>query len=102
MVVENLPDFAGKLVVLYVSHPPRAIQDGIVMEYASFQSQGDRLFVVGRVPELYGREDEWASNLQAGVAWDTVCHYLIFKSREEYLARVGTGQPTLLQRIMGH
>jgi len=102
METENFPDFQGKVVVLYVSNPPRPIQDGIILEYASFQRQGERIYVVGRVPELYGRDEEWASSLQAGIAWDSVCHYVIFKSREEYMERIHSGRPTLLQRILGH
>jgi hypothetical protein len=102
MTNEKHPDFTGKVVVLYVVNPPRAIQDGVILEYASFQKQGDRFFVVGRVPEIYGKDDEWSSNLQAGVAWDTVCHYLVFNSREDYMRRIGDGNPSLMQRLFGH
>ena len=28
----NLPDFKGKLIILYTSNAPRAVQDGILLE----------------------------------------------------------------------
>jgi hypothetical protein len=97
----NLPDFDGKLVVLYVSNPARAIQDGIVLEYASFVDYGGKVFVSGRVPEIDDAGLQWVSNLKAGVSWETVNHYLIFNSREDYMARVGNVKPSLLHRIFG-
>jgi hypothetical protein len=87
MLKHNLPDFTGKLVVFYTVNAPSAIQDGIVLEHASFTEYGDRLFVVGRISSA---EDglEWASGLQAGLAWDHVTHFLILDSREDFLKRL--------------
>lgn len=101
MVEENVPDFSGKLVVIYTSSAPRAIQDGIVMEYVSFKRYGDRLFLEGRVPSIEHESLDWVSNLQAAVSWDDVTHYLIFNSHEEYLNRIGKARPPLLQRFLG-
>lgn len=96
---ENLPDFRGKLVVLYLSNSPQAIQDGVVLEYASFVRYGDRLFVVGRVPEIEDGSLEWIANLQGGAAWDTVSFYLVFNSREDYLNRMSKIKTPFWQRI---
>ncbi|MBW1721321.1 MAG: hypothetical protein JRH13_08185 [Deltaproteobacteria bacterium] len=99
MQEDNLPDFQGKLVVLYLSDAPKSIQDGVLLEYASFQRYGGRLFVVGRVPEIEGESMDWIANLQGGAAWDSVTFYLLFNSREEYLNRVSTVRPPFWRRF---
>jgi hypothetical protein len=40
-----LPDFTNKVLILYVRNAPRAIQDGIVLEYAKFEKRNGRLCV---------------------------------------------------------
>lgn len=97
----SLPDFSGKLVLFYTSHAPRGIQDGILMEYVSFTRYGDRLFLTGRIPSMDENGIDWVSNLQSGIAWDSVIHYVIFQSREEYLSRTETTKIPLLQRLFG-
>jgi len=99
MQAENLPDFSGKLVVLYLSDAPRAIQDGVVLEYASFIQYGNKLFVVGRVPEIEDESLDWIANLQGGAAWDSVSYYVVFNSRKDYLNRVRKVKPPFWQRI---
>jgi hypothetical protein len=47
----ELPDFTGKLLIFYVSDAPRGMEAGVFLEFAEFRRYGDRLFVVGRVPE---------------------------------------------------
>lgn len=96
---ENLPDFRGKLVVLYLSDAPRSIQDGVVLEFATFQRYGERLFVVGRVPEIEDESLDWIANLQGGAAWDSVSFYLLFNSREEYLNRFSKTRPPFWRRF---
>lgn len=98
----KLPDFKGKIVFLYISNAPRAIQDGVILEYAKFEMQGDRLFLVGRVPELDYEGVNWVSNLEAAVAWDKVIHYMVFKSREDYINRVKTAPAdSFFQKVLG-
>lgn len=99
MDTESLPDFHGKLVVFYISNAPDALQDGAVLEYISFKKFGDKLFVVGRVPEIDAENGDWIANLQGGIAWDAVTSYLIFDSRENYLSRMGAPRPSLVQRL---
>lgn len=87
--MNNLPDFTGQVIVLYITNAARPIQDGVVVEYAEFKSMGDRLFITGRVPEI--GNDAWVSHLQTAIAWDSVQSYLIFKSREDYINRMSKG-----------
>lgn len=96
---ENLPDFTGKVVAFYLASASRGIQDGIVLEYASFKNLGGRLFLVGRAPELEGME--WVSHLQGAIAWDAVHHYLIFDSVEDYRQRMLKERPGFIKRIFG-
>ena len=101
MPKDNLPDFAGKVVVFYTANAPRAIRDGTVLEFASFTEYGDRLFVTGRIPAAYSKDTEWVSNLQAGIAWDDVMQFMIFDSPEDYVNRAGRARIPLLQRLGG-
>jgi hypothetical protein len=87
--MNDLPDFTGQVVVLYVTNAARPIQDGVVVEYAEFKSMCDRLFITGRVPEI--GNDAWVSNLQTAIAWESVQSYLIFRSREDYINRMPKG-----------
>jgi hypothetical protein len=99
MEENRLPDFGGKIVVLYLSNASRAIQDGVVFEYASFKMEGNRLFVLGRIPRF--DDLEWVANLQSGVAWESVNHYIILNSREDYINRTKSVKVPLLKRIFG-
>ena len=94
---QQLPDFSGKVVVLYISAAPAAIQNGVVLEYAEFRRYGGRLVVVGRQPHVPG--SEWTSNVESGVAWDEVVHWVVFPTREAFLARVPA--PGLWWRLFG-
>jgi hypothetical protein len=93
---ERLPDFSGKVVVLYVAGAPAAIQSGVVLEYAEFRRCGGRLVVLGRQPHFAG--SEWTSNMESGVAWDQVIHWVVFPTREAFLARVPS--PGLWWRLL--
>jgi hypothetical protein len=99
MEEENLPNFSGKIVALYLANASRGIQDGIVLEYAEFKSMGGRLFLIGRSPEIEGME--WVSHLQGAVAWDSVQHYLIFDSVDDYRQRMAKDKPGFMSKVFG-
>ena len=99
MSKDNLPDFDGKVVVFYTVNAPRAIQNGIVLEFASFTEYGGKLFVTGRIPPAYSKDSEWVANLQTGIAWNDITHFIIFDSREDYINSAGKAKLTLLQRL---
>jgi hypothetical protein len=88
--MDELPDFIGKILVVYTLNPAQAIQNGIALEYVELKTFGNRLFIVGRVPDI--GTDEWDSNLQTAVAWDAVQSYLIFDSKQDYIARLQKGR----------
>ena len=98
MTESELPDFANKLLVLYVSDPPRGMEAGVFLEFAEFKQYGDRLFLVGRVPER--GDSGWASRLPSAVAWGSVVHYLVFDSREDYERRTARAERTIRRRLM--
>ncbi len=98
---EELPDFSGKMVVFYTSNAPRAVQDGILLEFITFQIYGGRLFVNGRIPLTDNKGMEWESNLKAAIAWDDVTHFVVFDSREDYIERTGKAKVSIFQRLMG-
>lgn len=100
MNTENLPDFNGKIIVFYVAGAPPSLQEGALLEYVSFKQFGQKLYVVGRVPEVDAENGDWVSNLQGGIAWDSVTSYLVFDSREDYLSRMGGVRSTILQRLL--
>ncbi|OPY92670.1 MAG: hypothetical protein A4E73_00898 [Syntrophaceae bacterium PtaU1.Bin231] len=93
----GLPDFEGKVVILYMANAPRGCEDGILMEYPHFVKRHERLFVSGRIPHVDGQT--WVSNTQASVAWEAVIHYVEFKSIEEYRKRFNEYKPTFLERL---
>ena len=96
--MNDLPEFSGKLLVLYVSNPSRPIQDGIILEFPIFKKIDNRLFITGRIPEFGG--DEWTSKLQTGIAWDMVQSYLVFDSRDDYILRLPKGRSKIRNWIL--
>ena len=94
----ELPDFTGKLLIFYVSDAPRGMEAGVFLEFAEFRRYGDRLFVVGRVPEK--GDSEWVSRLASAIAWDAVVHYLVFDSREDYERRTVKERHTIRRRLL--
>ncbi len=100
MEEKGLPDFSGKVVWFYLENTPHIGETGVViLEYIRFEKKGDRVFLLGRIPELQGME--WLANCQAAIAWDSVVHYIEFKDMEDYKARVSKFKPTLMERIKG-
>ncbi|MBW1988715.1 MAG: hypothetical protein JRI97_04125 [Deltaproteobacteria bacterium] len=79
-----LPDLRGKIVVLYLVN--RSLDHVAVMEDPHFEMLGNRLFIIGTVPEGTSPND-WAAGVTSNVAWDRVEEYLVFDSLEEYLSR---------------
>lgn len=96
----ELPDFFGKLLLLYLSDAPKAIENGVFLEFASFTEYGGRLFLIGRVPSVNNEDGDWVANLQGGISWDSVRHYLVFASREDYLQRMDNARIPLVQRVL--
>lgn len=94
---KGLPDFHGKVVILYLSNAPHACDDGVLLEYPHFVKRDGRMFLSGRIPEI--DDQEWVSSAQASVAWDAVIHYLEFKSIDDYRERLYEYKPTLLERL---
>ena len=98
MEEKGLPDFGGKVVYFFLKDSPHIGETGaVILEYMYFEKRGDRVFLIGKIPELQGME--WVANCQAAIAWDSVVHYIEFKSMEDYKARVGKFKPTLMERI---
>jgi hypothetical protein len=92
---DSLPDFSGKVVVLYLGGAPPSVASGVVMEYAEFRRLGGAVFLVGRGPAWLG--PEW--NIPSGVAWSAVVNYLVFPSRAEFDRRMAQGSRSLLSKL---
>jgi len=88
--MNELPDFMGKILLLYTLNPAQAMQNGTALEYAEFKTFSNRLFIVGSVPVIGSHE--WDSNLQSAVAWDAVQSYLVFESKQDYIVRLQKGR----------
>jgi len=86
MTEEELPDLSGKLILVYVLNSGRGTEDGLLLEYAEFQRQGGRLFLKGRLPNVYGLN--WIAGCHGAIAWDSVTQYIIFNSTEDYAERL--------------
>jgi hypothetical protein len=94
---DNLPDFTGKVILFYVASAPSALDGGILMRHVEFQRIDGRLFAIGRVPEAEGVD--WVANLKASVVWESVTHFLVFDSIQEYERRVRRWRPSLWRRV---
>ncbi len=94
---KGLPDFNGKIIIVYMKNAPQGCADGVLMEYPHFVKRNDRIFLTGRVPEIDGQE--WVSGTQTSVDWDSVIQYLEYKSLNDYQMRIEVYQPTLLEKL---
>jgi len=101
MQKDNLPDFTGKMIIFYTRNAPRGIQDGILLEFATFIDYGGKLFIKGRVPSTDEKGIDWVSNLQAGIAWEDVTHFMIFNSRDDYIDRMGNAKVPFFRKLTG-
>ena len=97
MEKQDYPDFTGKVLVVYSANAPRACQDGTVLEYPSLEMRGGRLFLTGRFPDI--KEQEWVSNCQTAIAWDSIIQYVEYKSMSEFQEKMKHNKPTLMQRL---
>ncbi len=88
---DNVPDFAGKIVLLSYGEYQGESHAGILLEQASFQQFDGSQFIIGRVPATSG--STWAAGVEHSVAWDAVLHFMIFESRADYNLREKLGQP---------
>ena len=48
-----------------------------------FEYQGDRLFIIGKVPKG-ATESDWCENKIVAIAWDRVSEYYIFDDLKDY------------------
>ena len=97
MSSQHLPDFgSGKVVVLFLSQASGSLDGGVPLVNVEFKWLGERLFVLGQTVGIEGSERR--ANLEAGVAWDSVHHYLVFPSLQEFAKRASGGRVTLLSR----
>jgi hypothetical protein len=94
---KGLPDFNGKTVIVYLSNAPHGCEDGILMEYPCFEKRNGKIFLSGRIPEVDGQD--WIACTQTAVSWDSVIHYIEFKSIEDYKKRYGTYRPTFTDKL---
>lgn len=96
------PEFDGKVVVFYISGMASQVwgERGVVLNYVSIREVAGRRFVVGRAVEAEG--DEWLWGLQGGIAWDSVAHYLVFDSVDDYRARAAAPAKSLWERLKGN
>lgn len=93
---QTLPDLAGKVIWLELAGAPEN-RGGILLEYVEFRTIAGRVYLTGRMME--GEVSGWLSGVEAGVAWDAVIHYLIFKSSEDYTKRTAVHKPSLRERV---
>jgi hypothetical protein len=97
-VTDELPDFANKVIWIEMAGAPES-RVGVLLEYVQFRKFAGRVFLIGRMAEwdISG----WLAGTEAAVAWDSVIHYLAFKSREDYQQRATTHKPSLRDKVFG-
>ena len=94
---KGLSDFNSKVLVVYLANAPHGIEDGIVIEYPQFEKRDGKAFLRGRVPEIDGQD--WISQCQTAVVWDSVVHYFEFNSIDEYRRRITQYKPSFWDRL---
>ncbi len=99
MEEDNLPDLKGKVVAVYIANAPAYLENGVVFEYASFVRQGGRLFIVGRAPDYSLYDAQWSAKLPGGVPWDSVVHYILFESHDDFVRRCQPVKASWWRRI---
>ena len=95
---ETMPDFTGKIVIFYLTGTAADTWGaaGVAMGYINPRVVAGRVVLEGRLPQVGG--DAWAWGLHAVVAWESVAHYLVFNSLEEYKQRAPV-KPGFWQRV---
>lgn len=94
MLVDHLPDLSGKLICIYMTGRSQA---RYILQDVSFDIQGGRLFVVGRIPEDYDKYVTWAKGKPAAIAWDCVDYYILFESVEQFRESLGGSREIPMQ-----
>ena len=77
-----LPSFSGKVLSVLSANEDTSQ----LIADPKFEIQGERLFLVGTVPQGSSPND-WMIGLSCAIAWDMVQDYVIFDSIEDYLTR---------------
>jgi hypothetical protein len=86
----SLPDFRGKVLLVYFQHRTSK-ENGIIVD-PRFEMQGGRLFLLGNEIEDDSGAN-WLSGLPTALAWECVEQYFVFDSVEEYWRRAERGEP---------
>lgn len=73
---ESLPDFGGKIVLVYTSDIGPKGDNYAYLLSPAFETIGGRLFLVGRSPS--------EATLTVGVPWDCVRRYMVASSMADY------------------
>jgi hypothetical protein len=80
----GLPAFTNVVVSLSIAGE----EDARCLEHPTWERQGGRLFLVGKVPRGCSTND-WCEGIAAAVAWEAVTDYMVFDSAAQYGKRVG-------------
>ena len=78
------PDFTAKVILIYLVD--RSPDESIVLQKASFEIQGGRIFLVGEFADGTTPND-WAAGVPTCVSWRRVEQYLVFDSLQGYFSR---------------
>lgn len=70
--VSNHPEFAGKIVSVYISDPQQG--SGQILENAELITMEGRTILVGTGADT-GQEGDWTTGVRVGIAWDSVTMY---------------------------
>jgi len=81
------PDFTGKCVSFALKNE-ESCND---LSNPKFEYQGNRLFVVGKIPKG-ATISNWAVNCEAAIAWDRVTDYIVFESEQAFIAATKTSE----------
>ena len=73
------PDFANKIVAFST-----VTDSTLAIENPTFESQFERLFVVGHIPKGATTND-WAAGRPCAIAWESITDYIVFDTNEQYL-----------------
>jgi len=77
--IANVPDFTGK--VLSINLIDDDCSNDVIFPH--FEMQGERLFLVGTVPEG-ASESKWTDGATVAIAWERVTDYFVFDSLAHY------------------
>src|SRR5579884_743851 len=90
--LQSLPDFANGKVVWFELSGMDSRLGGVLLEYIEFKTFGGRLFATGRMAQTKTIQG-WIAGAPAAVSWDSVVHYIVFASREDYDQRAASFKP---------